>query len=53
MKTPRKADLKWRGIAPGMTSKLSEMFERRMLRQGRTVKDLTDITQQGEHQQKA
>lgn len=42
MRTLRKADLKWRHMAPGMTPKLSEMFERRMLREGRTVKDLTN-----------
>lgn len=42
MKLRREADLKWRRMAPGMTPKLSKMFELRMLRQGKTIKDLTD-----------
>ncbi|WP_038970243.1 hypothetical protein [Bradyrhizobium genomosp. III] len=42
MKPRREADLKWRRMAPGMTATLSKMFEQRMMRQGKTVKDLTD-----------
>lgn len=40
MKPRRKADLKWRHMAPGMTQALAKRFERRM-EQGKTVKDLT------------